>query len=125
MARTDGQIPQGSAFMTDMSETVSDPDPLSWMFKHRGESYLFSLGHLPPLTVLDALGAVVEIGHGTSPKKGQGLVTRIEEKGYWAGRNMDIHQNASHRTQTKEQDKACTVDEGTSECSHSLLCCTS
>lgn len=105
MARTDGQIPQGSPSMTDMSEPVSDSDPLGWMFKHQGESYLFSLEQLPPLMVLDALGTVVEIEQGASPKEGQGLVTRAQEKGYWAGRNTDIvrmpQTRHKHRNKTK------------------------
>lgn len=122
MAKTDGRIPQDSAFMTDMSEPGSDPDPLGWMFKHQRGSHLFSLDHLPPWMVLDAPGAVVETERGASPNEGQGLVTRIWEKGSWAGRNRGIRQNASQRTQTQEQDKACTVGRGISECSHILLC---
>lgn len=82
MERTDGQISQSSAFMTDKSEPVPDPDPLGWMFKRQGESNLFGSDPLPTSTVLDALGEVVEIEHGASPKEGQGPVTRMQEKGY-------------------------------------------
>lgn len=82
MERIHGQIPQGSAFMTDKSEPVPDPEPLSWMFKCQGEVNLFGSDHLPSSTMLDALRVVVEIEHDASLKKGQGPVTRTQEKGY-------------------------------------------
>lgn len=82
MERTNRQVPQGSAFTTDKSKPVPEPGPLAWMFKNQGDSNLFGSDHLPKSMVSDALRVVVEVEHGASPEKGQGPVTRMQEKGY-------------------------------------------
>lgn len=101
MERTNGQVPQGSAFTTDKSKPVPDPGPLAWMFKNQEDSNLFGSDHLPKSMVSDALRAVVEVEHGRGP------VTRMQEKGYQAGRNTRVRQNASDRPQTQGKDKVC------------------
>ena len=68
VARTNRQVPQDSAFMTDKAEPVPDPDPLGWMFKCQGESNVFGSDHLPTMVVWDALGVVVATQHGASSK---------------------------------------------------------